>query len=45
MSRSVMLTTGTFQDVVDAQVRAFFEKSNEEQSSELYILYDRSELC
>ena len=31
-----MTTTGVFQDVIEARVRALFEKSNEEQSSELY---------
>ena len=34
MSR--MTTTGTFQDVIEARVRAMFERSKEEQSSELY---------
>jgi len=29
-------TTGTYQDVVDAQVRAIFERHKEEQSNELY---------
>ncbi len=36
MSTKTMLTTGTFQDVVDAQIRAYFDRHKEEQSSELY---------
>lgn len=36
MGRGLMTTTGTFQDVIDAQVRAYFTTHNEEQSSELY---------
>ena len=31
-----MTTTGTFQDVIEARIRAIFERSNQEQSSELY---------
>ena len=34
--REIMKLTGTLQDVADAQVRAYFDRHNEEQSSELY---------
>jgi hypothetical protein len=32
----MMTTTGTFQDVIEARVRAIFERSKDEQASELY---------
>lgn len=36
MNTSVMTSTGTFEKVIDAQVRAMFDRHLEEQSSELY---------